>query len=118
MDTTQTIHDVGFDAAWELDLFGGNRRALEGANARLHAAGIEAEGVRMRIVAEVVRTWFTAVGSGQEMRTQQAARSEEHTSELPSLMRISSAVFCLKNKSESDKQEKTPLSITETKLQH
>src|SRR3546814_5181714 len=27
-----------------------------------------------------------------------AARSEEHTSELPSLMRISSAVFCLKKK--------------------
>src|SRR3546814_7971426 len=26
------------------------------------------------------------------------ARSEEHTSELPSLMRISYAVFCLKNK--------------------
>src|SRR3546814_5170201 len=26
------------------------------------------------------------------------ARSEEHTSELPSLMRISSAVFCLKKK--------------------
>src|SRR3546814_7637980 len=29
---------------------------------------------------------------------QQAARSEEHTSELQSLMRISSAVFCLKKK--------------------
>src|SRR3546814_9195482 len=28
----------------------------------------------------------------------QAARSEEHTSELQSLMRISSAVFCLKKK--------------------
>src|SRR3546814_2068806 len=28
----------------------------------------------------------------------QAARSEEHTSELQSLMRISYAVFCLKNK--------------------
>src|SRR3546814_3060597 len=27
-------------------------------------------------------------------------RSEEHTSELPSLMRISYAVFCLKNKKE------------------
>src|SRR3546814_4451513 len=27
-----------------------------------------------------------------------AIRSEEHTSELPSLMRISYAVFCLKNK--------------------
>lgn len=73
MEATQTIYDVGFDAAWELDLFGANRRALEGATARLHATGIEAEGVRMRIVAEVARTWFTAVGSGQEMRTQQAA---------------------------------------------
>src|SRR3546814_13606223 len=73
MDTTQTIHDVGFDAAWELDLFGGNRRAPEGANARLHAAGLEAEGVRMRIVADVRRTWFTAVGSGQGVRTEPAA---------------------------------------------
>src|SRR3546814_9547381 len=27
-----------------------------------------------------------------------ATRSEEHTSELPSLMRLSSAVFCLKQK--------------------
>src|SRR3546814_1754503 len=84
MEATQTIYDVGFDAAWELDLFGANRRALEGATARLHATGIEAEGVRMR--------------------------SEEHTSELQSLMRISYAVFCLKKKNtnkESSKHETT-----------
>src|SRR3546814_6345917 len=31
------------------------------------------------------------------------ARSEEHTSELQSLMRISYAVFCLKKKKQSDK---------------
>src|SRR3546814_3989011 len=31
----------------------------------------------------------------------QAARSEEHTSELQSLMRISHAVFCLKKKKQS-----------------
>src|SRR3546814_7623136 len=31
-------------------------------------------------------------------RPQQAGRSEEHTSELQSLMRISYAVFCLKKK--------------------
>src|SRR3546814_2386607 len=29
-----------------------------------------------------------------------ASRSEEHTSELPSLLRISSSVFCLKNKTD------------------
>src|SRR3546814_6089890 len=32
------------------------------------------------------------------LQTERAPRSEEHTSELPSLMRISYAVFCLKQK--------------------
>src|SRR3546814_10452865 len=32
-------------------------------------------------------------------------RSEEHTSELPSLMRISYAVFCLKNKKQQNKTQ-------------
>src|SRR3546814_2287460 len=35
---------------------------------------------------------------------QAAGRSEEHTSELQSLMRISYAVFCLKKKTKTDKQ--------------
>src|SRR3546814_1152580 len=34
----------------------------------------------------------------QKQLLDEAARSEEHTSELQSLMRISYAVFCLKNK--------------------
>src|SRR3546814_6356077 len=34
-------------------------------------------------------------------------RSEEHTSELQSLMRISYAVFCLKNKKKTQKSRKT-----------
>src|SRR3546814_7047158 len=33
-------------------------------------------------------------------------RSEEHTSELQSLMRISYAVFCLKKKNKTDKDKK------------
>src|SRR3546814_7784807 len=42
------------------------------------------------------------------MRLQAApARSEEHTSELQSLMRISYAVFCLKKKKKKSKQEKS-----------
>lgn len=73
LNVTQTIYDTGFDAAWELDLFGANRRALEGASARLQATEVEAQGVRMRIVAEVARTWFSAVGAGHELRAQQAA---------------------------------------------
>src|SRR3546814_10299638 len=39
------------------------------------------------------------------------ARSEEHTSELQSLMRISYAVFCLKKKKLKDRQEKSVIRI-------
>src|SRR3546814_1245973 len=41
-----------------------------------------------------VKVMISASGSGQ----MQPLRSEEHTSELQSLMRISYAVFCLKKK--------------------
>src|SRR3546814_12325281 len=38
----------------------------------------------------------------QRARTGQRSRSEEHTSELQSLMRISYAVFCLKKKNKEE----------------
>lgn len=75
LDATQSIYDAGFDAAWELDLFGAQHRALQGASARLQATAIEAQGVRMRIVAEVARAWFSALGAGQELRVQHATVS-------------------------------------------
>src|SRR3546814_1295600 len=43
-------------------------------------------------------------GGGLNPCAPAAARSEEHTSELQSLMRISSAVFCLKKKKTTRKQ--------------
>lgn len=70
VDATQTIYDAGFDAAWEIDLFGARQRALEGAQARLQATEAEARGVRIRIAAEVARAWFTAVGADHELRAQ------------------------------------------------
>src|SRR3546814_14492237 len=42
---------------------------------------------------------------------QTGSRSEEHTSELQSLMRISYAVFCLKKKKKTDKQHHTNIHI-------
>src|SRR3546814_7504559 len=42
-----------------------------------------------------------------EGRVISGVRSEEHTSELQSLMRISDAVFCLKKKNKKRKDEKT-----------
>src|SRR3546814_9681798 len=51
---------------------------------------------RAAIVAEVQ-------GTRHFQRRQVPRRSEEHTSELQSLMRISYAVFCLKKKNKSKK---------------
>src|SRR3546814_7695222 len=47
----------------------------------------------------------------REKRPSKSKRSEEHTSELQSLMRISYAVFCLK-KNNSTRKETTPSSPT------
>src|SRR3546814_8078022 len=48
---------------------------------------------------DVVSGGALATGDGASAEaTNQATRSEEHTSELQSLMRISYAVFCLKKK--------------------
>src|SRR3546814_5782319 len=48
------------------------------------------------------------MASDRRDRADVAGRSEEHTSELQSLMRISYAVFCLKKKKESkDKTQKS-----------
>src|SRR3546814_2360497 len=41
-----------------------------------------------------------------------ADRSEEHTSELQSLMRISYAVFCLKKKNKNNKENKQKVDTT------
>src|SRR3546814_9995741 len=43
-------------------------------------------------------TGHAAVGAGFDQQPEGRERSEEHTSELQSLMRISYAVFCLKKK--------------------
>src|SRR3546814_3296638 len=47
---------------------------------------------------------------------EQALRSEEHTSELQSLMRISYAVFCLKKKKTSTNNKTKKSSTTTTML--
>src|SRR3546814_681668 len=45
----------------------------------------------------LVVTWLLVIGTSKSAKVN-AVRSEEHTSELQSLMRISYAVFCLKKK--------------------
>src|SRR3546814_10290127 len=50
----------------------------------------------------------------RDFRLRLASRSEEHTSELQSLMRISYAVFCLKKKTNNRKQKIPKTKTTDT----
>src|SRR3546814_1170272 len=57
----------------------------------------------VRLVTTLVQSWYMAppakdVQQHEARRQMIQARSEEHTSELQSLMRISYAVFCVKKK--------------------
>src|SRR3546814_1523364 len=51
--------------------------------------------------AQVAAAGITTVFDSLVVGLRDADRSEEHTSELPSLMRISYAVFCLKKKTQN-----------------
>src|SRR3546814_9408131 len=51
----------------------------------------------------------------RQTRPRLEKRSEEHTSELQSLMRISYAVFCLKKKNTKEKIQNTKISYTQNK---
>ncbi|MBS0480069.1 MAG: efflux transporter outer membrane subunit [Proteobacteria bacterium] len=49
---------VGFDASWELDLFGGGRRGVEGALARTEAAEWNRRDAAVTLAAEVADAYF------------------------------------------------------------
>jgi NodT family efflux transporter outer membrane factor (OMF) lipoprotein len=57
------INEIGgFDAAWELDLFGKYRRGFEAARADAQAASAEREAVLTSVVADVVRAYLDLRG--------------------------------------------------------
>src|SRR3546814_5956373 len=63
-----------------------------------YSAGL---GLALRVLGlEGQKAWMEEPGFPFTRKGLELARSEEHTSELQSLMRISYAVFCLKNKNE------------------
>src|SRR3546814_10414205 len=70
-------------------------RASAMSKARLVITAIEIEG---RTVAEVAGAYGVSRSWIYELLARYRERSEEHTSELQSLMRNSYAVFCLKKK--------------------
>ena len=56
-------YQLGFDASWELDLFGGIRRTVEASRAELEASRALLQDVQVSVIAEVVRNYFELRGA-------------------------------------------------------
>lgn len=56
-DRTSNLFSTGFDASWELDIFGGKRRTAEAARANLAATRADYANARLSLIADVVSTY-------------------------------------------------------------
>ena len=52
-----TLYDIGFDATWEVDLFGGTRRAVEAASAEAQASEANLDDAHVSLAAEVAQAY-------------------------------------------------------------
>nr|MDJ0751770.1 efflux transporter outer membrane subunit [Woeseiaceae bacterium] len=73
-------YDAGFDASWELDLFGGNRRRAESAAARVEAGEANLDAVRLSVAAEIVRSFAELRGAQRRLQVALENRSLQQQS--------------------------------------
>ena len=52
-----TVYQAGFDASWEIDVFGGVRRGVEGARARLDASVEDLHATLLTLLGDVTRNY-------------------------------------------------------------
>lgn len=64
---TASYYDAGFDAFWELDLFGRVRRGVEASHAQLQGAEANLRDAQVSVIAEVARTYFELRGEQNEL---------------------------------------------------
>jgi len=60
-------YQAGFDASWELDVFGGVRRNVQAANADIAAAEFNRRDVLVTLLAELARNYFEARSAQQRL---------------------------------------------------
>lgn len=77
------LYQAGFDASWEIDLFGGVRRNIEAANADLAASIESRRDVLVSLLAEVARNYVELRGSQRQAAIARAnLEAQQETLEL------------------------------------
>jgi len=61
------VYKAGFDASWEIDIFGGKRRALEAATAELTATEYSRRDVLVTLLSEVARYYLQTRGAQRQL---------------------------------------------------
>ena len=78
---------LGFDATWEIDLFGHVRRSVEAARADLGAEQANYQDAQVTVAAEVARNYFELRGAQRRLVVARENLSTEHqTLELTQLL--------------------------------
>jgi multidrug efflux system outer membrane protein len=84
---------AGFDASWEIDLFGGLRNEFHGIDRRVEARTATLADAQLSIVAETAQTWFSLIGARRTLalRREQLVNLEENVRILDARVRAGSS---------------------------
>jgi NodT family efflux transporter outer membrane factor (OMF) lipoprotein len=77
LNAEDSLFQVGFDAAWAVDLFGGIRRGVEAAKANEQAANAERRGVVLTVAAETARAYLELRGTQRQLQIAQTTLEEQ-----------------------------------------
>ncbi|WGS53327.1 efflux transporter outer membrane subunit [Paraburkholderia sp. D15] len=73
------LYTAGFDATWEIDLFGGTRRAIEAASADAQAVEADLADTRVSLAAEVAQAYIDLRDQQTRLAlAQRQAETEQH----------------------------------------
>ena len=64
---TTELYQAGFDASWEIDVFGGKRRAVEAAAAQVGSAAESRHDLMVSLLAEVARNYLELRGTQRRL---------------------------------------------------
>jgi multidrug efflux system outer membrane protein len=79
----QSYYNAGFDATWELDLFGRVRRGVEASRAAVERQEATLHDAQVSVTAEVARTYFELRGEQAELAVlQRNAANQQQTVDL------------------------------------
>jgi multidrug efflux system outer membrane protein len=90
---TSDVYRAGFDATWEIDLFGSLRNEFRAQDSRTEAEAAALADAQLTIVAETAQAWFAMIGARERLALQrrQLANLQENVRILDARVRAGSS---------------------------